>query len=499
MVARERPGILCADGIGAGLAIRRISQGGVVDSEIEIEIGVGPRAGEYAVRVVRAVGGGEPHGTLRLDVDAVLSRQSHLEMSVLASSARARGGLVPAAEQPLRQTGQELFEALFAGSVGSIYRASLAVARERGTRLRLVLRLAAPELTVLPWEAMWDPELEAYVSRKEPLVRHVPAPFTPEPLPVDPPLRILGLVASPRGLAMLDVQAEEQHLDAALAAAVTQGRVVLEWLPEASWDALHVRLLNERWHVLHFIGHGDYDLDTDQGRVALVGEDGRADWVDAGRLADLLDQANPTPRLVVLNSCSSGQSGTRDLFSGTAAALVHSGISAVAAMQFSVSDRAAVAFPRGFYSALAAGRGVDEAVRSGRVSILGAPNSLEWVTPVLYLRGDATRLFTLTSRLIPPDGPDSGNTAELPTVMTQPIRPQPHIQPPREVQAQTRGGHPIWFWVLLTLGGGGIGAALGGTSQNPAANIVFSIIALAIAAYVNPWWRPKPMPWRRRP
>src|SRR5205807_1227435 len=104
----------------------------------------------------------------------------------------------------------------------------------------------------------------------------------------------------------------------------------------------------------------------------------------------------PTPRLVVLNSCSSGEVGAGDLFSGTAAALVHSGISAVAAMQFTVSDTAAIAFARGFYTALAKGRPIDEAVRSGRISILGIPGTLEWVTPVLYLRGEAIHLFTLT-------------------------------------------------------------------------------------------------------
>ena len=70
-------------------------------------------------------------------------------------------------------------------------------------------------------------------------------------------------------------------------------------------------------------------------------------------LADLLDEAEPTPRLVVLNSCQSGAGGTTDLFSGTAAALAHSGIRAVAAMQFSISDAAALAFARGFYTALA--------------------------------------------------------------------------------------------------------------------------------------------------
>lgn len=383
-------------------------------NEFEVEVGVGVRPGEYAVRVVRSVSGGEPQSSTHLDVHALLERRGGLENAVLASAASARGGVVPEIERPLRQMGQTLFEAVFTGSIAETYRSSLAVARERGSKLRVVLRLTAPELSALPWEAMWDPELAAYVCRKEPLVRHVPAPFSPEPLPVEPPLRILGLVASPRDLAHLDVARERHHLDDALSAAIADGRVILDWLPEASWDGLQDRLLTAPWHVLHFIGHGDYDLVTDQGRVALVGEDGRADWVEAGRLADLLDEADPTPRLVVLNSCSSGQAGLQDAFSGTAAALVHGGISAVAAMQFRVSDPAAVAFPRGFYKALAAGRGVDAAMRSGRIAILGRGDSLEWVTPVLYLRGESTQLFSLT---IPPAGhagvpePSSGDVA----------------------------------------------------------------------------------------
>jgi hypothetical protein len=75
---------------------------------------------------------------------------------------------------------------------------------------------------------------------------------------------------------------------------------------------------------------------------------------------------------------------------------MHSGISAVAAMQFTISDPAAIAFARGFYAALVHGRSVDEAARSGRISILGTPGTMEWVTPVLYVRGEVTRLFKLT-------------------------------------------------------------------------------------------------------
>jgi YVTN family beta-propeller protein len=284
------------------------------------------------------------------------------------------------------------------------------VARERGEKLQVVLGITAPELAVMPWEALYDGELGGYLCRKEDLVRRIDAPFTPDPLPVRPPLRILAIVASPRGLPELDVDAEQQNLEKALARPVSMGQVQLEWETQASWSSVHDRLLQEKWHVLHFIGHGDYDPERDVGRIALVGDDGRAEWVDAISLADLLGEAEPTPRVVVLNSCASGQSGSNDLFSGTAAALVRSGICAVAAMQFSVSDFAAVRFPRGFYAALASGRRVDEAVRSGRIEIIGAGSgTLEWVTPILHIRGEATELFQLVGPA--PPAPTTGEPA----------------------------------------------------------------------------------------
>ena len=148
-----------------------------------------------------------------------------------------------------------------------------------------------------------------------------------------------------------------------------------------------------------YVGPAEYQricMMIREGVLALTREDGRADLVAAHRLVDLLRQARPMPRLVVLNSCSGAAAGVSDLFSGTAAALVRGGVSAVAAMQYEISDPAAVAFARGFYAAIARGRGVDDAISSGRVAILGlSDRTLEWVTPVLYLRGHDARLFTL--------------------------------------------------------------------------------------------------------
>ena len=230
----------------------------------------------------------------------MLQERDALENTVLASGASGRR-IAPAHEQQLRRVGQQLFDALLSGSVLGTYRASLGVAQQRGEPLRVVLRLTAPQLAALPWEALFDPEIGAYLCRREPLVRHVPALYTREPLEITPPLRVLGLVSSPRGLPALDVAAEQEHLSEALATLIAEGLIELEWLSQASWEGVQEKLLSNQWHVLHFIGHGDYDVDADQGLIALEGKGGRKDLVEAEQLADLLNEARPTPRLVVLN------------------------------------------------------------------------------------------------------------------------------------------------------------------------------------------------------
>ncbi|MDT3399138.1 CHAT domain-containing protein [Streptomyces sp. B1866] len=366
-----------------------------MDGDFELEIRPDPEPDTYGVRVLRSPAGGEPAGRMRLDVDGILRRRPDLETAVLASGVPARG-LPTASELPVRQVGELLFRALFAdASVRGAYRASQMAAHQTGDRLRVVLRLSTPQLAALPWEALYDPETQGYVCRSQPLVRHVPAPYVPPPLEVRAPLRILGLVAAPRGYAELDAEAERRHLEQALARPVAEGLAELVWAPRASWEAIHDLLLSGERHILHFIGHGDYDAVTEEGVLVLEGEDGRPDRVEAGRLADLLREARPTPRLVVLNSCSSGRTGGYDLYSSTAATLVRSGISAVASMQFSVSDRAAVDFARAFYTTLVHGRTVDAAAVSGRVGILRTRNTLEWVTPVLHVRGNVTDLFAI--------------------------------------------------------------------------------------------------------
>ncbi|HXL90647.1 MAG TPA: CHAT domain-containing protein [Streptosporangiaceae bacterium] len=411
-----------------------------------IEVAIGPGPAGYRVDVVRSPAG-EASATVTLDAEALLARRKELQHAVLASSVPTRR-LLDESEQSIREVGQALFKALLGtGEVAGRYRAAAAVAAERQESLRVVLRIDDPALAGLPWEAMYDDGAGAYVCRRDQLVRHVGVPAAVAPLAVTAPLRILGIVSSPRGLYPLDVEKEKDNLTNAIAGT---GSVQLTWAESATWADLQDVLQSGTWHVVHFIGHGDFDPDRDEGVLALTGQDGRKDVVEASRFVDLLRESQPMPRLVVLNSCSGASASVTDLFSGTAAALVRGGVTAVAAMQYEITDQAAIAFARGFYGAIACGRGVDEAISSARVAILGlSGKTLEWVTPVLYLRGNDSHLSAISAvRHATGRGRGSGqaeNAAGTPAARQIPSGERTRALVPSQL-VRTMAGHtdPVW-------------------------------------------------------
>src|SRR5690606_37243505 len=115
------------------------------------------------------------------------------------------------------------------------------------------------------------------------------------------------------------------------------------------------------WHVVHFVGHGGYDAQREEGVIWLADDDGTARSLGAGDLARLIADRRDL-RLVLLNACESARPGALDIFSSTAAALVRRGLPAVIAMQYEITDRAAIEFARSLYDALADGLPIDSAV-----------------------------------------------------------------------------------------------------------------------------------------
>jgi hypothetical protein len=368
---------------------------------LDFEVEVAPAAsGEYSVRVLRSPAG-EASGTMRFPFDtlALTNRLQALQIALLRSGGTRRNIGLPETKT-VQQFGTELWQALFTGDVLSRFEVSRNEARTQNAGLRLKLRFTAPELAALPWEYLYDASRGDYLtlSLATPLVRYISLPEAMEPLAVQPPLRILGLVVSPDDLAPLDVQRERQRLELAVDQLRARGLVELDWLPGRTWRDLRQALRRGPWHIFHFIGHGDFDELHGEGVVILADDEGRSHRLTATDLGRFLGDHDPL-RLAVLNSCESARGDRADVFSSTAAVLVRRGTPAVVAMQYEITDNAAIEFSRSFYDAIADGLPVDTAVAEARKGIAVAiSDTLEWGTPVLFMRAPDGVLFRVPAR-----------------------------------------------------------------------------------------------------
>lgn len=277
--------------------------------------------------------------------------------------------------------GSHLFNALFTNSVRDRWNTSLGIVQANneyeGLRLRLTINV--PELALLPWELLHSHELGFLAtSSNQVVMRYLPVPEPPR-LQSQPPLRLLLVVESPKGLPPIKKQ-EVDRIEKAIN--TLQDVVQLIMLRNASVDAIKTALLQHDIHILHFLGHGT------QNTLALTKEDGKTpDFIDDQQFAQLFLGQNSL-RLVVLTACQSSHGEGDGLFTGIGPALIQKRVPAVIAMQYpAVQLETAGKFSTGFYKALANGVPVDEAVNEAR-QLLSAGALLhgrDWSTPVLYM------------------------------------------------------------------------------------------------------------------
>ena len=138
---------------------------------------------------------------------------------------------------------------------------------------------------------------------------------------VKPPLRVLGLVASPSDVVALDADREKARLEEALRPLQETGKVELVWLEGQTWRDLQAAMQGGPWHILHFIGHATFDQATDEGVLLLADEAGRAAPISATQLGRLLSD-HQTLRLAVLNACEVATCSEQSRFSSAAAPLL---------------------------------------------------------------------------------------------------------------------------------------------------------------------------------
>ena len=376
-----------------------------------------------------------------------------------------------------RNYGQRLFEAVFGGEVNACFRSALNEASRQEKGLRIRLRLTeAPELGDLAWEYLSSPALGRFLSLSvdTPLVRYLELPEPIRPIAISTPLRILVAIASPGDYPLLDVNREWRKLKEALGDLEERGLVTLEELSEGTLAALQKRLRHEECHVFHFIGHGGFNAQTQDGTLIFEDASGKGHAVSGEYLGTLLHDHRPL-RLALLNACEGARTSVNDPFAGVAQTLVQQGVPAVIAMQFEITDEAAITLAHEFYGAIADGYPVDGALAEARKAIFALGNDIEWGTPVLYMRAPDGHIFTIEqseTRAAEPNrasepAPETRSEPVDAEAATPPVEP-PRIAPPIPTpaagesaagQAAGKRQRPI-LKILIPLALVGLGAAL---------------------------------------
>lgn len=307
--------------------------------------------------------------------------------------------------QRLSDFGATLFNGLFQGELRRIYDRALGNAEgehglspKTGLIIRLIFEGQGSDLNALaslPWELLLDPLNPHFLSRSRltPIVRSLNVPRRiGKTLDIET-LRVLLVASSPRDCPGLDLDSEIERIEKALGKIPN---VEVSVATNRTIEQLHRTLLSTSCHIVHFMGHGDFCPATGEGRLFLVDERGEAAPIAGGALAEYLGDVGPIP-LVVMNACNGATLPRRqgqDISSGVASALMRSGVPAIVAMQFPLTDEAAVLFATAFYKALSEDDPLEAAVSDARKALChNDPTALEWITPVLFMRTQSRHLF----------------------------------------------------------------------------------------------------------
>ena len=302
-------------------------------------------------------------------------------------------------DDDLVRYGTILFDTLFPREIRRLY--DVARSRERAGHLNVIFTSMIPWIADKPWEFAFDPDRKTFLATQElHFVRNALTAMPVEVIPPKPgPLRILVAVAQPIGTAKLSSEQEEGVIRRGFQPLLEAGLVELDVLRATTPTALHRWLSATSYDVVHFIGHGGFDLDTGQGFLVFEDDKGAVFELTARNACEIFCQRGI--RLVFLNACETGRGeavGTSkrkaDFNRGIAPALVANGVPAVVANQFSVRDEAATEFSQHFYWALAQGATFGSAAREARIAVnySTSHDTIDWAVPVVYARDPEGRI-----------------------------------------------------------------------------------------------------------
>jgi len=300
-------------------------------------------------------------------------------------------GALPS-EEDLIRFGTDLFETLFQGDVRRLY--DEARARQQNRKLDIVLTSMISWVAEKPWEFAYDPGRESFLATEDVhFVRNVltavPANVIP---PVSGPLRILVVAAEPVGLGDLSVEQEIEVIRRGFDPLIEAGMVTVEVLARATPRRVQSWLSTGAFNVVHFIGHGQYDANSEQGTLLFENEHNTEFALGVRAAREIFCRRGIS--LIFLNSCESGSGSRKKLNRGIAQGLVSHGVPAVVANQYSVLDTSATSFAQHFYWALGTGMSIGQAACEARIAVNCSMQGdiIDWAVPVVYVRDPAITL-----------------------------------------------------------------------------------------------------------
>jgi tetratricopeptide (TPR) repeat protein len=372
----------------------------------EFYISVTPvRDSGYLVRTER-VASGVPLAEEQIDasdwpVERWLEQAAHLMHEPLVGLLRGSrtGATLPVTGSPasdLVSLGQELYGALFQGTIRDSWMIAQGVAQSQKQALRLRLGLKGDTLPRLPWEVLHDGArplatgADVAFSRYHSALAAIPSSAAKQSDFDADPLRILMVLAAPTDQEVLQLQQEAEHLKSELQQGHNSSKnaVTLTILEQPGREELTQALEQGRYDILHYAGHSN--LGMSGGDLYLVSDrTGLTEVLSGDDLAGLL--ANNGVHMAVFNSCRGVQAanaGDRVNEIGSLAdALLKRGVPAVLAMAERIPDDVALNLSRLFYRNLKQRLPVDLSLNRARQGLLSSYGSdqLYWALPILYL------------------------------------------------------------------------------------------------------------------
>jgi hypothetical protein len=300
--------------------------------------------------------------------------------------------------------GQQLYNALFQGTLRDSWITAQGIAQNHQQVLRLRLGLKDTKLARLPWEVMHQSDrpiatgpyiaFSRYQSGMSGATR-LPSRNIPQ-LSTDGGIKVLMVIASPADQVRLNLLKQEAiRLQAELERKTHLGNahlpdIELSVLEQPGREELTQALEQGNYHVLHYSGHSNFGANG--GEIYLVsGRTGLTETLYGDDLAGLL--VNNNIQMAVFNSCLGTYAATSENNPDTAQrnlteTLVKRGIKSVLAMSERIPDEVALTLTQLFYRNLSQGYAVDLCVsrmRQGLISAYGS-HQLYWALPILYLQ-----------------------------------------------------------------------------------------------------------------